>query len=98
MEGFLSFYSLVNTYDWRCVMHIGERIQRLRERQGWTQQELADKAKVSQPLISRLANQVQHQLHSDALKRLARTLGCTADYLIGMYEDEESELKPAAVA
>jgi transcriptional regulator with XRE-family HTH domain len=72
-------------------MHIGERIQREREKRGWTQQELADKAKVKQPVISRLEKQVQQSVSSDALKRLARVLGVTSDYLIGMYDQDESD-------
>jgi len=79
-------------------MHIGERIQREREKRGWTQQELATKTKIKQPVISRLENQTQHSVSSEALKRLAKTLGVTADYLIGMYEEEDSELLAAATA
>jgi XRE family transcriptional regulator of biofilm formation len=76
-------------------MHIGERIQRLREERGWTQTELAAKAQIKQPVISRLESQVQDSVSSEALKRLARVLGVSADYLIGMYEqDTESELLP----
>ena len=78
-------------------MHIGERIQQLREKRGWTQQELAAKTRIKQPVISRLESQTQHSVSSDALKRLALTLGVTADYLIGMYEEDEqdSEKVPA---
>jgi hypothetical protein len=37
-------------------------------------------------------------VNATVLKRLAETLGCTTDYLVGMYQDEESEPKPTAVA
>jgi transcriptional regulator with XRE-family HTH domain len=79
-------------------MHIGEKIKRLREARHWTQQELADKAKVKQPVISRLEGKVRSHVHSGVLKKLATALGCTADYLIGMHEEEDSEHNPAAVA
>ena len=79
-------------------MHIGERIQHLREKRGWTQIELAAKAKIKQPVISRLESQTQHSVSSDALKRLARILGVSADYLIGMYEEEDSKESPAAAS
>ena len=80
-------------------MHIGERIQRLREERGWTQQELAAKTRIKQPVISRLESQTQQSVSSEALKRLARILGVSADYLIGMYEDEiDSEVLPTAIA
>ena len=80
-------------------MHIGERIQRLREERGWTQQELAAKTRIKQPVISRLESRTQQSVSSEALKRLARTLGVTADYLIGMYEeDKDSETLGTAAA
>jgi transcriptional regulator with XRE-family HTH domain len=70
-------------------MSIGEKIQRLREDRRWTQQELSRRAKVGQPIISRLENNAQAGVNAGVLKRLARTLGCSADYLIGLYEDDE---------
>jgi transcriptional regulator with XRE-family HTH domain len=77
-------------------MHIGERIQQLRAQRGWSQNELAKQAKLYQALISRLENQVQDTLHPEALKKLAKTLGVSADYLIGMYEDvDDRTVKPA---
>ena len=79
-------------------MHIGERIKRLRTNRGLTQTELAQRSGVPQSLISRLEGQTRDNPSADVLKRLARTLGCTTDYLVGMYEDMESELEAAALA
>ena len=79
-------------------MHIGEKIRRLRLERGLTQTELADRAKVSQGIISRLENRVRHNVNADVLKQLAKALGCTTDYLVGMHEDEKSEFLPAGVA
>jgi transcriptional regulator with XRE-family HTH domain len=79
-------------------MRLGEKIQRLRAERGLTQQELADRAGVSQTIISRLESRSRHNVNADVLKGLAKALGCTTDYLVGMYEDEESECMPAAVA
>ena len=77
-------------------MHIGERIQREREKRGWSQNELAKQSGIKQPVIWRLESGAQRSVSSDALKRLARILGVSADYLIGMYEeDKESDLLPA---
>jgi transcriptional regulator with XRE-family HTH domain len=95
-SGFLYNYSGMYKPDGREAMHIGERIQRLRAQRGWSQNELAKQAKLYQALISRLENQVQDTLHPEALKKLAKTLGVSADYLIGMYEDvDDRTVKPA---
>jgi transcriptional regulator with XRE-family HTH domain len=69
-------------------MRIGEKVQQLRLKRRWTQQELADRAGVVQPIISRLENHARANVHADVLKRLALALGCTTDYLVGMYEQE----------
>jgi len=78
-------------------MHIGERIKRLRTSRGFTQTELAERSGVPQSLISRLEGKTRGNPSADVLKRLAKTLGCTTDYLVGMHEDEATELL-AAVA
>jgi transcriptional regulator with XRE-family HTH domain len=70
-------------------MRIGEKVQRLRAERKLTQQELADRAGISQPIISRLERQTRANVNADVLKGLALALGCTTDYLVGMHEDEE---------
>jgi transcriptional regulator with XRE-family HTH domain len=79
-------------------MAIGSKVHRLRVARKLTQQELADRAGVSQAIISRLETDDRDNVTSDVLKGLAKALGCTTDYLVGMHEDEDSERKPAAVA
>src|SRR5215204_5417612 len=81
-------------------MRLGERVKRLRTERGLTQTELADRAGVSQAIISRLEGKVRHNVNADVLKALAKALGCTTDYLVGMHEDEaeDTEFLPAAVA
>jgi transcriptional regulator with XRE-family HTH domain len=79
-------------------MHIGKKVHRLRRERHLTQQELADRAGISQPIISRLETDARSNVNADVLKRLATVLGCTTDYLVGMHEDEDSERNPAAVA
>jgi plasmid maintenance system antidote protein VapI len=87
---FVILYNVDYYSSGREAMHIGERVQREREKHGWSQNELATKARIKQPVISRLESHIQQSVSSDALKRLARVLGVSADYLIGMYEEEES--------
>jgi transcriptional regulator with XRE-family HTH domain len=70
-------------------MTIGKRVARLRARRKLTQQELAERAGVSQAIISRLETDSRDNVTSDVLKGLAQVLGCTTDYLVGMHEKEE---------
>jgi transcriptional regulator with XRE-family HTH domain len=75
-------------------MAIGKKVHRLRTARKLTQQELAERAGVSQAIISRLETDDRDNITSDVLKGLAKALGCTTDYLVGMHEDEESEREP----
>ena len=79
-------------------MSIGAKVYRLRTEKKLTQQELADRAHISQAIISKLERKARMNVHSDVLKSLATVLGCTTDYLVGMHEEEDSELLPATVA
>ena len=79
-------------------MRLGEKVKRLRGERRLTQQELADRAGVSQTIISRLEGKSRTNVNADVLKGLAKALGCTTDYLVGMHEDEESEQLAAAGA
>jgi transcriptional regulator with XRE-family HTH domain len=72
-------------------MHIGERLRRQRLQRGFTQTELAERSGVRQSLISRLENGTRDNPSADNLRRLARALGCTTDYLVGMHEDDDEE-------
>jgi transcriptional regulator with XRE-family HTH domain len=74
-------------------MNLGYKVKRLRTERRWTQQELAARAGIAQPVISRLESHARANVHADVLKRLARALGCTADYLIGMYDEDEAETR-----
>ena len=66
-------------------MALGEKLKDLRERRGWSQHELARQAHVRQALISALETGKQADTTGSVLRRLARTLGVTVDYLVGMY-------------
>jgi transcriptional regulator with XRE-family HTH domain len=71
-------------------MAIGKKVYRLRAERKLTQQELAERAGVSQAIISRLETDDRTNVTSDVLKGLAKALGCTTDYLVGMHEEEDS--------
>jgi transcriptional regulator with XRE-family HTH domain len=76
-------------------MSIGEKVLRLRTARKLTQQELAERAGVSQAIISKLETDRRDNVTSDVLKGLAKVLGCTTDYLVGMHEDDVSEREAA---
>jgi transcriptional regulator with XRE-family HTH domain len=80
-------------------MHIGQRVQQRRQHLGWTQEDLAKESKVPQATISRIEQGQRKNPGADVIRRLARALGVTADWLIGMYEDDDREDgEPAGVA
>ena len=79
-------------------MTIGERIQRLRTQRGLSQADLAERSGVGQSLLSRIERGSRPNPTADILRRLAKTLGCTTDYLVGMHEDEKSQQVPTAAA
>jgi len=71
---------------------VGERLQEARAKRGWTQQELARRAKIPYMTVYRLETELTRTPRMDIAKQLARTLGVTLDWLCGMYDD--SELAP----
>ena len=58
------------------------QIKELRQAKGWTQQELADQAKVTRATVNRLENGRQTSIDLDVLERLAGALGVTPGLLI----------------
>ncbi len=64
-------------------MSLGRRVRDLREKLGMNQKELANASQITQATISRIESEEVHQLKSEALKRLAKALKTTVDYLIG---------------
>ena len=78
---------------------LGERILILRRRCGLTQRELARQAALNTNTIARLEQGSLKDLGGQAVARVARVLDTTADYLLGMTENEAPrESEPAARA
>ena len=78
---------------------IAQRLQRLRLAKGLSRRQLAIQAAIPQGIISRLERGEQDYPSVPVAMRLAKVLGISVDYLIGMYEeDTESDGEPAAVA
>lgn len=62
---------------------LGGRIARLRREKGMTQIELAERLRVSQPVISDYENDVI-RLPADTVAQIAEVLGASADELLGL--------------
>ena len=72
-------------------MTLGDRIAAKREEMGCSQRQLGKLAGVTHTVISELERNVREVATSDVVKKLARTLGVSADYLIGTW-DEDAEV------
>jgi transcriptional regulator with XRE-family HTH domain len=78
---------------------LGERIKARRAKLGLSQYALASMAEVRRPTIAELETNKRTTVSSDILKRLAKALQCSADHLVGMYEDEgETIIREPAMA
>lgn len=69
-------------------MAIGTRVRVRRLALGLTQQDLANRTGIPQTLISRIEREVIINPGAEMLKRLARALGCSIDYLVDLYDAE----------
>jgi transcriptional regulator with XRE-family HTH domain len=63
---------------------LGERVLLLRRRLGLTQAELARQAGIDVMTISRIERGPKKRLEVEPLARLAKVLGTTTDYLLGL--------------
>ena len=77
-------------------MTIGERLKRLREIKGLSQNELAKRSGVHRPTISELEAGRQQDVTVETARRLARALGVSLGLLAG--KEDDSEVEPAGVA
>ena len=67
-------------------MALGEKLKALRTEKGWSQRELAQRARVRQARLSELESGKKTDTTGQALRRLARVLGVSVDYLVGTYD------------
>ena len=70
-----------------------DRVRELREQQGISQRELAERIGRHQVDISRIESGRLQAITIETLEKLADVLGVSADYLLG--RDEDSEQYPA---
>jgi transcriptional regulator with XRE-family HTH domain len=80
---------------------IGRRIRRLREQRGLSLRALAKEAGVAVSAIAavEVGTRSGDRLSAQTCRRLARALGVTIDYLVGVYEndDDPAPVRLAAV-
>ena len=78
-------------------MTIGERVKKIREKKGWTQEFLADEAKISKSYLSEVEND-KTVPGSQTLLQIANALGATVDYLLqGSSEQEDMGQKAVVI-
>ena len=79
-------------------MNLGERVHLLRRRVGWTQRELGAIAKINPNNVARIERSDIKDPGGQLIARLAKALGTSTDYLLGLTEESgvESEQQPAA--
>jgi transcriptional regulator with XRE-family HTH domain len=77
---------------------LAQRLQRLRQGKNLSRRQLEIQAEIPHGIVSRLESGEQAYPSVPVAMRLAKVLGVSVDYLIGMYEEEESEDNPAAAA
>ena len=73
------------------------RVTQEREKRGWSQQELAAKARTSYQTIWRIENGKHKEPGIYIARKIARALNVSLDYLVNLYgKDDLSEIVPAA--
>ena len=82
------------------MMNLGERVHLLRRRLGWTQRELAEASHVNLNNIARIERSEIRDPGGQTIARLAKALGTTTDYLLGLSEEAgiKSESQPTELA
>ena len=75
---------------------VGERIKLVREARGWTQEKLADEAKISRGFLSEVEKHGKN-ISLDLLLRIATALGASVGYLATGDGDQPGERKPIMI-
>src|ERR1700688_4978646 len=75
---------------------VGERIREVREAKGWTQDKLADEAKISKGFLSEVENKGRN-MSLDLLLRVATALDASVEFLATGVGDQTSARKPVVI-
>ena len=78
---------------------LGKRVATMRTKRRWELQDLATATGVSYQSLWRIERGQQGEPGAFTLAKIAKALGCSMDYLVGLYEeDKDSEQLAAATA
>jgi len=75
---------------------VGDRIKKVREAKGWTQEKLADESKVSRGFLSEVEKRGKN-ISLDLLLRIANALGASVAYLATGEGEQLGERKPVVI-
>ena len=75
---------------------LGQRLSDLRERRGWTQKELAERAGISVTFLSEVEND-RRNVGSATLLKIADALRASLDYLMRGEEDRSTARTPSVI-
>jgi transcriptional regulator with XRE-family HTH domain len=78
------------------MANTGDRIQAIREKRGLTQDQLADKAKISTGFLSDVENG-KRNVSSENLLKIANALGASVDYLLRGETRETIQRQPVVI-
>lgn len=72
-------------------MTLGQRVRKLRRQRGFTLAEFGRRVHLSKQRVQQVELEPGDRAHRMAwLKRLARALGCSVEYLLGLTEDSNA--------
>jgi transcriptional regulator with XRE-family HTH domain len=63
----------------------------LGDKHGWTRRELAKRSGLHEQHLLKIEQGLRKRIESDTIIRLARAFACSADYLLGLRDEEENE-------
>lgn len=75
---------------------VGERIREVREARGWTQEKLAEEAKISKSFLSEVENKGSN-ISLDLLLRVATVLNASVEYLATGAGEQSNARKPVVI-
>ena len=79
-------------------MNFGEKIKKLRNEKGWTQEYVAEQLKISVPALSRYESGTYEPKSMSIISDFARLYEVTSDYLLGLDLDYNENLKDVRMA
>ena len=67
--------------------HFAERVKTARDTHGWTRRELAKRAGLHEQHLAKVERRDRYRIEGDTIGKLAKALGVSTDYLIGLTDD-----------